>query len=79
MRRFAAAAAVNQVQRNTVAVEALEKARDAVRKVLARTYATMEEAAPPLRRLVTHLRQSIQTEGDGYAYRPEDPPDWQLK
>ena len=55
-----------------------EKARKAVRNVLKRAYGKMQSASPPLTELVNHLRRNIVPEGCTYAYRPEDPPDWNL-
>ena len=55
-----------------------ELAQDAVRKALKRAYTGMKNANPPLTKLGLHLDQSIQRKGDGYAYCPADPPDWQL-
>jgi hypothetical protein len=54
-----------------------ERAREGIRKALLRAYSRMEQAVPPLPKLVDHLRRSIQPDCNGYAYRPAVLPDWQ--
>jgi hypothetical protein len=56
-----------------------QKARSAVRMALTRAYRQMAKGKPPLKKLVAHLRSSIQTEGTSYAYCPGSPaPAWDL-
>jgi hypothetical protein len=55
-----------------------KKAMNAVSKALKRAYTKMENATPPLPKLVNHLRQSISPEGDSYIYRPSPPVIWTL-
>jgi hypothetical protein len=46
------------------------KAANAVRTTLARTYGVMRKADPPMKALAAHLSESIQSEGNAFAYRP---------
>ena len=55
-----------------------QRARDSVRKKLDRAYEQLEIGQPPMKQLARHLHQSIQPEGNAYAYRPSPPINWSL-
>lgn len=55
-----------------------EKARKAVNLNLSTVYKTLENATPPLPKLVEHLKVTIKAAGATYAYRYQSPFHWQL-